>query len=110
MANISEISDVSVSNVAWIQYPPRSCYDCRVALFAEPEGGFSVYAVNLPGVCSQGETEEQALAGIKDSLAAAIGEYLADGEIPWSDEVVEPSYTVRHVIIDLNRSSAVASP
>ena len=38
--------------------------------------GYAVWCPALPGCWSQGETEAEALANIKD----AIAEYLADGE------------------------------
>lgn len=43
----------------------------RVALLQSDEG-YSVWVPGLPGCCSQGETEEEALANIAD----AIREYL----------------------------------
>jgi predicted RNase H-like HicB family nuclease len=43
----------------------------QVALF-QSEEGFSVWVPGLPGCCSQGETEEEALVNIQD----AIREYL----------------------------------
>ena len=44
----------------------------KVAL-RQSEEGYSVWVPGLPGCASQGETEEEALANIKD----AIREYLA---------------------------------
>lgn len=41
--------------------------------FQQSEEGYSVYCPGLPGCWSQGETEEEALANIRD----AISEYLA---------------------------------
>jgi predicted RNase H-like HicB family nuclease len=43
----------------------------KVALF-QSEEGFSVWVPGMPGCCSQGETEEEALINIQD----AIREYL----------------------------------
>ena len=37
-------------------------------------GGYAVWCPQLPGCCSQGQTEQEALGNIKD----AISEYLAD--------------------------------
>jgi predicted RNase H-like HicB family nuclease len=50
----------------------------------ESEEGFSVSCPGLPGCCSQGETEEEALANIKDAIQeylAAITDSLKDAEV-----------------------------
>jgi predicted RNase H-like HicB family nuclease len=39
-----------------------------VILREEPEGGYSVQCVELPGVLSQGENRKEALANIKEAL------------------------------------------
>ena len=106
MTGVCETKNAHISNIAWIKYPPGSCYECRVALLEEPEGGFSVYAVSLPGVCSQGETEEEAIANIRDALTGAIHEYLAAGEIPWCDAFLEPGCIIRHLVVNLNETPA----
>lgn len=67
-----------------------STYECRVLLCPEPEGGFSVHAIRLPGVVSEGETETEALANIADAYQAALQSYRdAEMEIPWSDEQID---------------------
>jgi antitoxin HicB len=72
--------------VAWTAHP-KGTYRLPVILSPEAEGGFSVWAATLPGVASQGETEEEALANIKDALAGALASYEAHGEkIPWQEE------------------------
>ena len=55
----------------------------RIAL-EETEEGFSVHVPGLPGCWSQGETEEEALANIRE----AIQEYLAA-----RDELLQDSET-----------------
>jgi predicted RNase H-like HicB family nuclease len=52
----------------------------KVVLEASDEGGFTVYVPSLPGCISEGETEEDALANIRE----AIELYLEDIE----DEVI----------------------
>ena len=40
----------------------------KVALEASEEGGYTVYVPSLPGCISEGETEEEALANIKEAI------------------------------------------
>ena len=44
------------------------CKKFTVILREEPEGGYSVQCVELPGAISQGETREEALANIKEAI------------------------------------------
>lgn len=45
----------------------------RVVLEAAEEGGFIVQAPAFPEICTQGETEEEALAMAQDAIGLAIG-------------------------------------
>jgi len=45
----------------------------EVVLEPQPEGGYTAYVPDLPGCVSEGQTEEEALAMIRD----AMGGYLA---------------------------------
>ena len=59
--------------------------------FQKSEEGYSVYCLGLPGCWSQGETEEEALANIRD----AISEYLAAlDELVKNEDVREVEVTV----------------
>jgi predicted RNase H-like HicB family nuclease len=59
-------------------------FRCNVRLCPEEEGGFSVFALNLPGAISQGDTEEEALSNIREACSGVIKAYLQrDGQIPW---------------------------
>jgi len=40
----------------------------RVVLEPSEEGGFTVYIPSLPGCISEGETEEKALANIREAI------------------------------------------
>ncbi len=40
----------------------------HITLQKEPQGGYVVRCVELPGTLSQGETEEEAVANIKDAI------------------------------------------
>jgi predicted RNase H-like HicB family nuclease len=48
----------------------------KVILEPSEEGGFTIYVPSLPGCISEGETEEEALANIREAIAL----YLEDIE------------------------------
>jgi len=73
---------------AWERVGDKT-YECRVLLVPEEVGGFSAHALRLPGVVSQGDTVDEAIANITEAFRAAIQCYLEDGCIPWADAVVE---------------------
>ena len=69
---------------------PNNVYQLEVVLCPEDGGGFSIHAIKLPGAVSQGETEEEALANIREACAGVIKAYLArDGKIPWMPVDIE---------------------
>ena len=80
-------------------------YRCRVILCPEEDGGFSALAQRLPGVVSQGETEDEALRNISEAFRGAVQMYLEDGGgIPWqdSDETALPKGSKeRWVLVDV---------
>ena len=43
-------------------------------------GGFTVTVPSLPGCISEGDTEEEALANIRDAIDLYIEDMIADGE------------------------------
>jgi predicted RNase H-like HicB family nuclease len=61
----------------------KHTYSCRVHLCPEDEGGFSIYLPDLPGVASQGESEQEALANIKEAFQGVVEVYRESGNIPW---------------------------
>ncbi len=64
----------------------------QVVLEPSEEGGFTVYVPALPGCISEGETEEEAMANIRE----AIELYLEPAE----DELAsKPGREVREVVV-----------
>jgi predicted RNase H-like HicB family nuclease len=54
-----------------------------VVLEEEATGGFSVSVPDLPGCASQGETEGEALANIREAIEGYVAGLKADGlEVP----------------------------
>jgi len=66
----------------------------KVIFEPEKDGGFSVYVPDLPGCASQGETEEEALANIREAIEGYIEGLKADG-LP----VPEPQTMIKTVEI-----------
>ena len=69
---------------------PQGVYDCKVLLVPDEDGGFSAIMPHLPGTSSQGETEAEALANIKEAFRGVARVYLEQGgTIPWSQPDLE---------------------
>lgn len=65
---------------------PRHRYRLHYQLHREPGGGYTATATRLFGVCSQGDTEDEAKLMLADAFRLAIEEYRASGKpIPWVD-------------------------
>lgn len=83
----------SLSEMSWDRrwdHVDNKPYVCRSLLCPELDGGFSVHALRLPGVASQGDTIEEALENIADAFRGAVQYYLnEEGAIPWADAGVE---------------------
>jgi predicted RNase H-like HicB family nuclease len=83
-------------------------YECRVVIVPDDEdGGFCVYALRLPGVASQGETETEAIENIRDAFGSALATYLELGmPIPWEDSVAVPQSASRQelwIVVDVEQ-------
>lgn len=53
---------------------------------ADGDEAYSVTALNLPGVVSCGDTQDEAIANIKEAALGIIEEYEESGEpIPWKE-------------------------
>jgi predicted RNase H-like HicB family nuclease len=64
----------------------------KVVLETSEEGGFTVYVPSLPGCISEGETEEEALANIREAIELYIE--------PVEDELfISESKTIKEVAV-----------
>ena len=64
----------------------------KVVLEASDEGGYTVYVPSLPGCISEGDTEEEAIANIKE----AIELYLESVE---DDSFISDNKSVKEVVV-----------
>ena len=80
----------------------RECaYRCHICLLRDDDG-FSAVVLNLPGVGSCGDTEEEAMQNVREAVAGAIECYKdANENIPWRDSSQEdiPSGSIHKWII-----------
>lgn len=53
-----------------------------VVLTPQPEGGFFVDCPSLPGCYSQGETQDEALANIREAIELVLEDMAETGERP----------------------------
>ena len=111
MNNQHNITDERLSgpNVQWMEYPADCCFECRVGLIREVDGTFSVYAINLPGIASQGENEQEALANITEALSGALLEYKKDGPIPWNEDFIDGEIVEKRVMVNLSQTAVAGS-
>ena len=54
-----------------------------VILESDQDGGFVVHVPALPEVCTQGETESEALDTAREAIELAVEERIAEGEDVW---------------------------
>jgi predicted RNase H-like HicB family nuclease len=66
----------------------KTAHGFRIHLLVTKDGDgvYSAIALNLPGVGSCGDTEEEAIRNAKVAAQGVLASYAADGEkIPWKD-------------------------
>ena len=81
--------------------PKKECsvtalYSYSVILEPAEEGGFLVLVPSLPEICTEGETEEEALAMARDAIELVIESRLLRGEPVLADS---PEPIMRRVTI-----------
>ena len=79
-------------------------YRCHLLITKDDAGTFSAVVLNLPGIGSCGDTEEDAIANAKDAIRLALEEYEESREeVPWkdtSDSVIPPAAKHLRIILD----------
>ncbi|HEV7221400.1 MAG TPA: type II toxin-antitoxin system HicB family antitoxin [Pirellulales bacterium] len=89
------------SVVEWELFAHEMVFQCHVILLPE-DVGYSAHCLNLPGVISEGDTEEEAIENIKDAFRETMLYYRSSGEtIPKERIEVErlPGYLERRVVV-----------
>jgi antitoxin HicB len=72
------------------------------------DGGFTVEVPFLPGVVTEGDSKEEALANARDAIALMIEDMVADGEdVPL--EVAAPELVQLEIAVPQNRQLARVS-
>jgi predicted RNase H-like HicB family nuclease len=93
---MQQVIDSNSFKVSGIENYRGDVCECRAAfILDEVEGGFTVVARNLPGVVSEGENMESAIANITDAFREMILSHRdCKQDIPWVDGEVEVSGNV----------------
>lgn len=74
--------------IAW-KYLDRETYYILVYLFAE-DGNVTALAAHLPGLASQGRTEEKALDNLAEAFRGLLESYrAAEQPVPWQETPIE---------------------
>ncbi len=83
----------------------RDTYRLFVRLEREDDGGFSAVLSDLPGVASQGDTEEEALENVAEAFRAAFASYRDVGTpIPWQhNDGLLPRAGEKVIVVDCSR-------
>jgi predicted RNase H-like HicB family nuclease len=77
--------------MAAVPKTPSGRLRLQVYLTPEADGGYSAVAASLPGCVSQGETEAEALANIREAFAGVLAAYREQRmAVPWLPEPEEP--------------------
>lgn len=56
-------------------HPRETLYKIPLVLDPQPEGGYTVTCPLLPDLITEGDTAEEALANVRDALAALLDAY-----------------------------------
>ncbi len=77
-------------HLKWTSFEQEAVIQCHAILCPDESGGFSAHCANLPGVVSQGDTEQEAIGNIADCFRETIAYYRSAGEtIPWGEVEID---------------------
>jgi predicted RNase H-like HicB family nuclease len=83
--SVSELNNDAFSPAMSFDWSATNAYRCHIGLCYE-EGRWSAIVLNLPGVGSCGDTEDEALANVQEAAEGAILSFIESGDtIPWTD-------------------------
>jgi predicted RNase H-like HicB family nuclease len=86
MATIDSLDSTIYQDLSDRDVWTHKTYRCHVGLIREDDGTFSAIVLNLPGVGSCGDTEEDAMKNCREAIRGALESYdAANGTIPWKD-------------------------
>ncbi|MBN2292641.1 MAG: type II toxin-antitoxin system HicB family antitoxin [Pirellulales bacterium] len=81
LANINDAHSSDISD--WGSF---TAYRCHICTIKEDDSTFSAIVLNLPGCGSCGDTEEEAIANVREAVLGVIESHRAANEpIPWCD-------------------------
>lgn len=81
-------SNVDPKDVSFAGWTEEKSYRFHVLIISEDDGTFSATALNLPGVGSMGDTEDEALLNFREAAAGVLASYIEAGEtIPWKSTI-----------------------
>lgn len=89
-AELEKITNINESDGPWTDakgYKPNpNVFHCHVALIREDDNSISAIVLNLPGAASCGQTEDEAISNVKESVCGLIASYKESGHpVPWKD-------------------------
>jgi predicted RNase H-like HicB family nuclease len=101
------MADVTLESMAVTQtfpsgdWQPTRGYRFHILLVPEEDSSLSAIVLNLPGIGSCGDTEEEAIENVKEAIRGALDEY--GDSIPWKDtssEEIPPGAKQRWIVLD----------
>ena len=70
-------------------------YKVPLVLTPQPEGGYTVTSPVLPELVTEGDSLDEALASVKDALAAVVEAYVDLGRtLPLNTQIADPNSPV----------------
>ncbi|MBA3483811.1 MAG: type II toxin-antitoxin system HicB family antitoxin [Pirellulales bacterium] len=87
----SDLFSAHTDKLNWENFEHGRVLNFRIFIVPEEEaGGYSVFAADLPGAASQGETVEEAVSNIREVLTELVQYYIGElGHIPWGNAEAE---------------------
>jgi predicted RNase H-like HicB family nuclease len=83
---VSSKNDAITMRIDRDDWQKSNGYRFHILLISDDAASVSAIVLNLPGIGSCGETEEEAMVNVKEAIQGALEEYKVSGRaIPWKD-------------------------